>query len=721
MSDSSNLLEYETGIDQFLYIQKLKYIVNYLKYFKSIEKLKVDSDLYEYILEEINENDAFEIVKEIINDKDLSQDKCDNDCFSNAATKLSKSRKANKPIINKMIISIDRIIEVCEKQEFESLFLNRIRELKTLFGLSCAETEIITPVYLLDNDDNFSNFFSTGHRDISKKINYVAIFLGKKYASILKNIINKSSLRKYGIIDSELDLESEITEYLNGINEKPLCNRYYTEFSLEAIPSQNFSKHDKHIKILKSIINNKKSNEGINILLYGEPGTGKTEFSRSLGTLLNKRIYEINHFDEDGDPISEEKKFTGFNVYRKTIPHDDSFLIIDEADEMLNGSGGFSFLTTTRNKEKNIVNKIIDESKHICIWISNEYKFIDESTKRRFDYSIKFGTLSKTDRKLIWKNAIEKYKLSRKFEDKDIEFLSEEYEISAGGIDIALKNCSKVAETEKISMHDAIKNILKPHQNLMLTPVKPKITSKNYSLEGVNIKGDFSLSQITDICRRFYQNGDQFSINNMNILLHGVPGTGKTEFAKYLAEELGREIIIKTGSDLLDMYVGGTEKNIRNAFLSAESDEAILFIDEVDGIFADRRGASKSWEVTQVNELLSRMENFKGIFICSTNFKDNVDTAAIRRFNLKVEFDYLDNTGKKIFFGRLLGDLTGQKLKKSEVEYLNKLEGLTPGDYKVVWQKHSFMDKPSITNMSLLKSLKEEVCSKNCVIKAIGF
>ena len=170
------------------------------------------------------------------------------------------------------------------------------------------------------------------------------------------------------------------------------------------------------------------------------------------------------------------------------------------------------------------------------------------------------------------------------------------------------------------------------------------------------------------------------------------------------------------------MLLGGTEKNIKEAFEEAENEKTLLFIDEVDGIFSSRANASKSWEITQVNELLAQMENFRGIFIAATNFKKNIDPAAIRRFNLKVEFDYLNNPGKKLFFEKLLNGITERKLTKNEENRLNKITCLTPGDYKVVWQKHYFLSNKNITNINLIDSLEEEVKAKNCIThKVIGF
>ena len=131
----------------------------------------------------------------------------------------------------------------------------------------------------------------------------------------------------------------------------------------------------------------------------------------------------------------------------------------------------------------------------------------------------------------------------------------------------------------------------------------------------------------------------------MNVLLYGPPGTGKTEFAKHLARTLNRKLVIKKASDLLDCFVGNTEKHIREMFKEAEKSNAILFLDEADSLIRDRSGAGHNWEVTQVNEMLTQMENFKGIFIAATNFDGVLYMASRRRFALKVKFGYLKPEG----------------------------------------------------------------------------
>ena len=157
-----------------------------------------------------------------------------------------------------------------------------------------------------------------------------------------------------------------------------------------------------------------------------------------------------------------------------------------------------------------------------------------------------------------------------------------------------------------------------------------------FNAEWQNIKGDIELEKIVAAVRKFQSEpaGNSPDRPRMNLLLSGPPGTGKTEFVKHLGSVLGTKVSVKMGSDLLSMYVGGTEHNIKAAFAQAEA--AILFLDEIDGLVQSRERANRSWEVTQVNELLHQMENFNGIMIGATNFVQNLDPAIMRRFSRTV-------------------------------------------------------------------------------------
>ena len=149
-------------------------------------------------------------------------------------------------------------------------------------------------------------------------------------------------------------------------------------------------------------------------------------------------------------------------------------------------------------------------------------------------------------------------------------------------------------------------------------------------------------------------------------------------------------MLLKRASDLLDMYVGGTERNIAEAFAQAEQDKAILMIDEIDSFLQDRRNARQSWEVSHVNEMLTQMESFPGIFIASTNLMDGLDQASLRRFDLKARFGYLSREQAWQLFCKHCEAL-GLDAESSNVRMqLYELPNLTPGDFAAVIRQSRF-------------------------------
>jgi len=138
-------------------------------------------------------------------------------------------------------------------------------------------------------------------------------------------------------------------------------------------------------------------------------------------------------------------------------------------------------------------------------------------------------------------------------------------------------------------------------------------------------------------------------------------------------------------------------------------------LDEADSFLRDRKNSRHSWETTQVNELLVQMENFKGIFICSTNLMNDLDAAALRRFDFKLEFTYLKTEQAWKLLKGFLGDvITPLSPRKNGVlkKQLSALEFLTPGDFAAVKRKLTVMGE--MDNVELfIQELKAEVGFKN--------
>ena len=134
-----------------------------------------------------------------------------------------------------------------------------------------------------------------------------------------------------------------------------------------------------------------------------------------------------------------------------------------------------------------------------------------------------------------------------------------------------------------------------------------------------------------------------------------------------------------------------------------------MLLDEADSFLRDRSGARNSWEVTAVNEMLTQMETFDGIFIASTNLMDQLDAASLRRFDMKIEFGYLKSEQSCSLMTNL-ADKLSIALQDHELDGLRQLTNLTPGDFANV-ARQSKLTKMG-NGYELLKRLSMESKSK---------
>ncbi|MBR4613818.1 MAG: ATP-binding protein, partial [Kiritimatiellae bacterium] len=537
--------------------------------------------------------------------------------------------------------------------------------------------------------------------------------------SVLDCVLPRKPLRRFNCMDGDLDINSDLFDFLCGLSDEPLANSYFTKDTEETLPWSDFADLTTiHGAILKRMLTT--GGKPVNILLYGAPGTGKTSFARTLAKEIGRTSYSIaqNTNDRGGRACSSpEFRFGALEICDGQINPEESVIIVDEADEMLRGIGGFGgfFMlfgsSHSHVGDKGMLNSVLDTMKTSTIWITNTpAEALDESSRRRFDYSICFEPLNCEQRKRIWKNNVVRLKLGRLVSARQQEEFAALYPVSAGGISQTLENLDRM-HPKKAEVPHLIEQLMKPHCELLGVKLSDDklLPSKDYSLEGLNIQGEVKLERIVEAIRAFQhrKGGMDPDRPRMNLLLSGAPGTGKTEFVKYLGNVLKTKVNVKMGSDLLSMWVGGTEQNIARAFREAEAEHAILFLDEIDGLVQSRTNAHRSWEVTQVNELLHQMENFDGVMIGATNFIQNLDQAIMRRFTFKLQFNYLDDAGKELFFERMFHCLLSPEAK----ERLHRIPNLAPGDFRTVRQSLYYYGG-EVSNAQRLEALEREAAAK---------
>ena len=239
---------------------------------------------------------------------------------------------------------------------------------------------------------------------------------------------------------------------------------------------------------------------------------------------------------------------------------------------------------------------------------------------------------------------------------------------------------------------DLIESVAKVVQKKQDVKEKKEEKSELGSYDISLVNADMDMADLTDKIK-------QSRKMNFSLCLYGLSGSGKSHYALHLAEQLGIKAIIKKVSDIQSCYVGECEKNIAAMFKQAEEQNAMLILDEADSFLQDRSNAVRSWEISQVNELLVNLENTKIPFAATTNLMDTLDQASLRRFTFKIGFSYM----------------TEEQTKRAFKYFFNlesdfHIKGLCCGDFANVKKKADFMNITDINTIT--KMLKEEVSLK---------
>ena len=408
---------------------------------------------------------------------------------------------------------------------------------------------------------------------------FYAMATDRPVSAVTKAMSADGILRKFEVLDSDGDLcRDPFRNYLDNGDGEMIEGQFYKKTSTDdALPWDYYGKlAEEHGGILRSMISSAKSGKrGVNILFYGEPGTGKTSFAKTLAKELGLDLFEIRQGDRNGEHNSPQSRMAGIRICNEQAPRERSMVVVDEADQLLRTSMDF-FASLfggmgSSGSEKGVINSILDETKLPTIWISNApARALDDSVRRRFDYSIRFDKLGTRQRLAIWRNSVKKFRLERLVPAELAEQFAQKYQTSAGGIAMVLENVKRM-RPRKDKVAALVESLMKPHCELMEAKTKDDalMPTKDYSLDGLNIKGDIALDRIVEAVRNFRnskEDGNDPDRPRMNILLWGPPGTGKTEFVKHLGKTLNSRVVVKMGSDLLSCWVGETEKNIKRAF-----------------------------------------------------------------------------------------------------------------------------------------------------------
>ncbi|MBN6741126.1 AAA family ATPase [Acidithiobacillus sp. MC6.1] len=515
--------------------------------------------------------------------------------------------------------------------------------------------------------------------------NLIAFMLGKSRQDVRVALAPSAALPSARLVKCRGDYAITLPEHLTNLllqrHRKPedLFRTFYGKPPAATLTLADFSHLGADLSLLQKILHQsvKTGRVGVNVLLYGAPGTGKTELARVLAAELGCELHEVKITDEDGDPLSGPDRLGAYAVMQKTLQRQKRTLaLFDEIEDVFPSPSLWSFLggkQETRNKAW--TNRLLEENPLPAIWIANAIDGVDPAYRRRFTWEMELEAPPKAVRRRIFARHLGKLPVTPEW----IDSAARDPHLVPGYIERAARVLELVHTQDPQENADVLDQMLRNGRKVAKQSNK---LPEHYNLSYINADHD-----LQEIVRGVEQHGE------IRMLFYGVPGTGKTAFARYLAEHLDRPLKSYTTADILGPLVGETEQRIAQMFAETDQD-SILFLDEVDSLLQNRANADRHWEVTQVNELLQRMEQHPGVMICATNRKEGLDPAVLRRFDLQVEFQpitidqrvrLIDTTLKT------MGLADGTEEEQVTIrEVAKRLEGLTPGDVAVLVRRHRF-------------------------------
>lgn len=455
-----------------------------------------------------------------------------------------------------------------------------------------------------------------------------------------------------------------------------------TPLSTCKLSLESYSHHQQDIELIQNHLKKsiKVRAKGVNILLHGASLVNKSEFARVVITNLGLEAFEVAQTAQSEDK-DEYPRLRAYTILQRLLSKTRKGLVLfDEVENVLPQC--YSWMKSS-SSDKAKFNKILADNPVPTIWVSRDVSQIDRAFIHKFDIVLEVRQPPRSVRKAILSEKMTGLPVSKQWLDR----IASDTTVSAAMSDRMVKVIRSANAADPIQIEHHFDRLIEEHHNVIgERDLSYYPFPDEYRLDWLN-----TVTDMEALCQGLQRS------KRGRILLYGPPGCGKTAFAHHLAKTTDRPLLLKRASDIISAYIGETEKNLRNMFCEAKQDDAILLLDEADSFLQDRRFAQRSWELTQVNELLTQMENFQGVFICATNFMEHLDAAAIRRFSFKIKFDYLTKNQAETIFKETLLNLNSEapdQVSWRRIEQrLIGMNKLTPGDFTSIADQFNLLAK----------------------------
>jgi SpoVK/Ycf46/Vps4 family AAA+-type ATPase len=455
---------------------------------------------------------------------------------------------------------------------------------------------------------------------------------------------------------------------------------------------------------------------GINLLLHGGPGTGKTEFARALVKAADATGFLVDHEDDEGREATRSDRLASLRLTQCFAgERGRAVLVLDEAEDIFRSEYGHPLARVLgdRKESKAWTNQLLECNTHPVIWISNDTSYMDPAYLRRFTTSIEFPATPLSMRRRVASQALSSVGCTA----ETVESVARDPS-STPALLQAAATFAALAAQGGADVDAAVRAHLAQHARASgrHEPAQAATCTQRFDMRYLHVEGSAQPARILASLQE-----DPVAA----LVFSGPPGTGKTQFAADLSRQLDRSLVVRTASDINSMWYGQSEANVAAMFRDCDARAELLFLDEADVLLASREAGGHRADHAVTSEFLRWLETFPGTFICATNHAAELDAALMRRFAFRLHFKPMTTRQRhELFAERVLGwsPTHGDAvppLPPHIERRLFSLDHLTPGDFANAGRR---IRRLALEPEAWLDELEAEHAAKGDIVRSrIGF